>query len=305
MADELTEIHDRFAGFANFAASTLYGRLSGGVAEDQEVTSLLLEAREGQRWPMLLLAAVNLEVRRSGEPFPQTPEELSRYVREHREELLPTIRTRSTQTNEVGRCAYLLPCFAAASDGRPLAMIEVGTSRGLVLNWDRYRYDYGDGLSAGDPASRLTLECELRGGTPPVETPPVVHRVGVDLSPGPDDEWLRACVFADQARRLERLDAALAIAHEHPPPLVQGDALELLPELIAAAPEDAQVIVFHTAVTAYMPEGAPANLRELTEAVTYVTAEYGGGDGTGFQLQVNEEVVGLAHPHAAWLDWRA
>ena len=303
MADELTEIRDRFAGFAHFAASTLYGRLSGGVAEDPEVTSLLLEAREGQRWPMLLLAAVNLETRRAGEPFPQTPEELTRYVREHRDELLPTIRTRSTQTNEVGRCAYLLPCFAAASDGRPLAMIEVGASRGLVLNWDRYRYDYG-GLLAGDPDSPLTLESELRGGTPPVTTPPVVHRVGVDLAPGPDDEWLRACVFADQESRLQRLDAALAIAREHPPPLVEGDALELLGELIAAAPQGSQVIVFHTAVTAYMPEDAAARLRELTEEVTYVTAEYGGGDGRGFQLEVDGEVAGLAHPHAAWLDWR-
>jgi hypothetical protein len=303
MADELTEIRDRFAGFAHFAASTLYGRLSGGVAEDPEVTSLLLEARQGQRWPMLLLAAVNLETRRAGEPFPQTPEELTRYVREHRDELLPTIRTRSTQTNEVGRCAYLLPCFAAASDGRPLAMIEVGASRGLVLNWDRYRYDYG-GLLAGDPDSPLTLESELRGGTPPVTTPPVVHRVGVDLSPGPDDEWLRACVFADQESRLQRLDAALAIAREHPPPLVEGDAPELLGELIAAAPQGSQVIVFHTAVTAYMPEDAAARLRELTEEVTYVTAEYGGGDGRGFQLEVDGEVAGLAHPHAAWLDWR-
>jgi len=304
MADELTEIRDRFAGFAHFAASNLYGRLSGGVAEDTEVTSLLLEAREGQRWPMLLLAAVNLETRRAGEPFPQTPEELARYVRAHREELLPTIRTRSTQTNEVGRCAYLLPCFAAASDGRPLAMIEVGASRGLVLNWDRYRYDYG-GLLAGDPDSPLTLECELRGGAPPVTTPPVVHRVGVDLSPGPDDEWLRACVFADQESRLQRLDAALAIARQHPPPLVEGDALELLGELIAAAPQGSQVIVFHTAVTAYMPEDAAARLRELTEEVTYVTAEYGGGDGRGFQLEVDGDVAGLAHPHAAWLDWRA
>jgi len=304
MADELTEIRDRFAGFAHFAASTLYGRLSGGVAEDPEVTSLLLEAREGQRWPMLLLAAVNLETRRAGEPFPQTPEELARYVRAHREELLPTIRTRSTQTNEVGRCAYLLPCFAAASDGRPLAMIEVGASRGLVLNWDRYRYDYG-GLLAGDPDSPLTLECELRGGAPPVETPAVVHRVGVDLSPGPDDEWLRACIFADQESRLQRLDAALAIARQHPPPLVEGDALDLLGELIAAAPQGSQVIVFHTAVTAYMPEDAAARLRELTEEVTYVTAEYGGGDGRGFQLEVDGDVAGLAHPHAAWLDWRA
>ena len=304
MRDELADIRDRFEGFGHFAASSLYGRLSAGVAEDPEVTSLLLEAPAGQRWPMLLLAAVNLETRRAGEPFPGTPEALARYCREHREALLPTIRARSTQTNEVGRCAYLRPCFAAASDGRPLAMIEVGASRGLVLNWDRYRYDYG-GRVVGDPDSPLTLECELRGGMPPLDTAPVTRRVGVDLAPGPDDEWLRACVFADQSSRLERLDAALAVARDHPPPLVRGDALELLPELIASAPKGSQVIVFHTAVTAYVTEETVARLRELTKDVTYVTGEYGGGDGRGFQLEVDGEIMGLAHPHGAWLDWRA
>ena len=304
MPGELADIRDRFVGFAHFSASTLYGRLSAGVAEDPDVTSLLLEAAPAQRWPMLLLAAVNLETRRSGEGYPHYPEAMTRYCRDHREELLRTIRARSTQTNEVGRCAYLLPCFAAAADGRPLAMIEVGASRGLVLNWDRYRYDYS-GRIAGDPASPLTLECELRGAIPPLEVPPVVHRVGVDLAPSPDEEWLRACIFADQDRRLARLDAALEIAVADPPPLRRGDALELLPELIAAAPAGSQVVVFHTAVTAYMTEEAAARLRELTAAVTYVTAEYGGGDGRGFQLEVDGEVAGLAHPHGAWLDWRA
>jgi hypothetical protein len=250
---------------------------------------------------MLLLAAVNLETRRTGEPFPLDADALIEYCREHRETLLPTIRSRSTQTNEVGRCAYLLPCFAAASDGRPLAMIEVGASRGLVLNWDRYRYDYS-GRPAGDPASPLRIPCELREGEPPLRTPPVVSRIGVDLAPRPDEEWLRACVFTDQPERLARLDAALEIARAHPPPLVRGDALELLPELIAAAPPEAQVIVFHTAVAAYLGEGQHERLRELASGAAYVTSEFA-GEGQSFQLEVDGEAVGRAHPHGRWLAW--
>jgi hypothetical protein len=64
----------------------------------------------------------------------------------------------------------------------------------------------------------------------------VVSRIGVDLAPRPDEEWLRACIFTDQPERLARLDAALEIARDHPPPLVRGDALELLGELIAGRP---------------------------------------------------------------------
>jgi len=300
--DELADIRDRFRGFAAFYPAGLYARLSADLADEPEVTGLLLEAAPDQRWPMLLLAAVNLETRRSGEPFPLDADALIEYCREHRETLLPTIRSRSTQTNEVGRCAYLLPCFAAASDGRPLAMIEVGASRGLVLNWDRYRYDYS-GRAAGDPASPLTISCELRDGEPPLRTPPVVSRVGVDLAPRPDEEWLRACIFTDQPERLARLDAALEIARDHPPPLVRGDALELLGDLIAAAPPEAQVIVFHTAVAPYLEEGQHERLRELSAHATYVTSEYGGGEEQSFQLEVDGEVVGHAHPHGNWLAW--
>ncbi len=52
------------------------------------------------------------------------------------------------------RCACLLPAFSAIAQvtGRPLALIEIGPSAGLNLNWDRFRYRYRDG--DGKPALR-------------------------------------------------------------------------------------------------------------------------------------------------------
>jgi hypothetical protein len=61
------------------------------------------------------------------------------------------------QTNEVGRCASLLPAFgvvAARTDGRPLALVELGTSAGLNLVWDAYGYAYGAAGRAGGSGSR-------------------------------------------------------------------------------------------------------------------------------------------------------
>jgi hypothetical protein len=307
MSSELDAVAERFRGFADFAAgardSPLYARLCHETADNPAVTRLLLEAAPAQRWPMLLLAAVNLETRRSGEPYPVDGEQLARYCSEHREQLVATIATHSTQTNEVGRCAYLLPCFAHASDGRPLALVEVGTSAGLALNWDRYGYDYGAAGTAGDPGSAVKLSCEVRAGRPPLEAPRVTWRAGIDLAPRPDDEWLRACVFADQPERLERLDAALAIAREHPPRLVQGDAMELLPRLLAEAPGEAQVVVFHTAVLAYIGFDRAEQLRELTRDVTYVAAE--DPQQLAFRLEVDGVEVGLGQPHGRWLEWTA
>ena len=64
----------------------------------------------------------------------------------HRTELERLIATRSTQTNEVGRCTGLLPglCHIAAQYGwqEPLSLLDLGTSAGLNLLFDDYAYTY-------------------------------------------------------------------------------------------------------------------------------------------------------------------
>ena len=299
---ELATLADWFRGFAEGAPSALYRRLSASVADEPDVMELLLEAAPAQRLPMLLFAAVHAEVLARGIEYPQDGPAFIAFCRENADSLRPTLRRRSTQTNEVGRCAYLRPCIAAAADGRPLALVEVGASAGLNLNLDRYAYDFGGGITGGDPASPLTIGTDLRRGTPPLELPPVGWRTGIDLAPAPDPDWLRACVFADQPERLARLDAALAIAREHPPELVQGDALAVLPEVLDRVPGGMQALVFHTAVTVYLTEEQQQRLTTLAAGATHVTAERGRPEG-GYALEVDGRAVGAAHPHGAWLEW--
>ena len=80
------------------------------------------------------------------------------------DELRPLVE-RPVQTNEVGRCAALLPGFldVAARTGMPLRMLEVGASAGLNLGWSEYRYEAGD-FAWGPPDSALRIEFELVGG---------------------------------------------------------------------------------------------------------------------------------------------
>ena len=61
---------------------------------------------------------------------------------DNRQEVVSVLTTRLMQTNEVGRCAYLLPAFrlVAEAAGLPLPLVEVGVSAGLNLLWDRYEY---------------------------------------------------------------------------------------------------------------------------------------------------------------------
>ena len=89
-----------------------------------------------------------------------------------RAELLDLIATRSTQTNEVGRCAALLPALGAIEaqygQGQPLSLLDLGTSAGLNLLFDRvrlhaYRQQSATGSSwlAGDPDRRrcVLIDC--------------------------------------------------------------------------------------------------------------------------------------------------
>ena len=69
----------------------------------------------------------------------------------HAAQLRPRLQAGVTQTNDVLRSALLFPAFclvAARAGGRPLGLVEIGTSGGLNLCWDQYRYEYGGAVGA-------------------------------------------------------------------------------------------------------------------------------------------------------------
>jgi uncharacterized protein DUF2332 len=250
-------------------SSPLYERLGGQAVEDPELLSLMLPAAPNDRIPHLLFAAVQyLLLGEGSDPlaaFGDAPYGTFRsWCLDHRAEIEAIVATRYTQTNEVGRCAALLPCLAtvSAAAAQPLAIIEVGASAGLNLLFDRYNYDYGPGLLAGDQTSDVVLRPRMDGdAVPPLTTPEVVWRRGVDRSPvDVGDEqavrWLRSCIWPEQQWRIELFDRAVAAARRDPPVVVRGDAVVDLPALVAEAPRDAALCVMHTAVMPYLPDRA-------------------------------------------------
>ena len=224
-----------------------------------------------------------------------------------------TILERATQTNEVGRLACLYPAFAQLAPnepGRSVALLEVGASAGLCLYPDR----------AG-----ALLSCTTTGDVPRDVLAPVVWRAGIDLSPVDvrDDEavrWLETLVWPEQEDRRERLRAAVEIARSDPPYLVQGDLFDELPALMAQTPEDATLIVFHSAVAAYLVtedrERFAAMMRDLVAdgrchwvsnegprvLPDLVPADVDVPFGR-FVLAVDGHPVALSHGHGAALDW--
>ena len=304
---------DHFRGFAAVVerdGGTTYPAICRGVADDDDLLSLLAGAPLPQRRPLLLLAAVHFLLLSGSEHplaafydtvaavrgIPSRPPHVDSvaaafadFCQLHRAAIERLVATRATQTNEVGRCSALLPglCLIASQYewNQPLSLLDLGTSAGLNLLFDDYAYTYraaeGGALrTAGVIDSAVSIECTARGDVarlPELRLPVMAGRVGLDLSPvNPfsDDEalWLLACQWPDNPTRFGRLRAALANVRSeaHPPRLERGDILTDLPRVTASMAGDGPLVVFHSWVAAYLSE---EEQRSLTEQVAGLDAQ--------------------------------
>lgn len=165
------------------------------------------------------------------------------------------------QTNEVGRCAPLLVGLlgVARATRRPLRVLELGASAGLLLRWDRYRYTSSRHRWAwGDAGSPVVLAERFRS-VPPGAAVDVVERRGCD--PRPVDPAstegrlaLTAAVWPDQVHRMERLRAALAVAAAVPAVVDPADVGAWLPPHLAAATPGTATVVVQSVVEQYLSE---------------------------------------------------
>ena len=293
--------------------------MTAGIADDEEFISILDGLTERERQPNLVLAAVN---HLGG--IAQDYGSFRSFFFEHMDDVLGLIRSRRTQTNEIGRCATLLPALGLLP--QPLALIEVGASAGLNLLLDRYAYDYGNGRMLGE-GSPVVIPCELRNDVPlPSVVPEVAWRRGIDLEPIDVNDrdavaWLESCVFADHKDRLDRLQLAIELARADPPPLERGNLIDEISRVVAEAPKDATIVVFHSAVLSYLPREGRDRFAELMYALPVVWLSNEGPSVVGgvrsaldrplpqeicFLLGRNgTEALAFTHHHGRWIEWLA
>jgi hypothetical protein len=258
--------------------SATYNDWSNSISDDAPVLTLIDDLPERCRQPNLILACCRFLGVEPG------PYDLFReFLLKRWSEVKNLALTKRTQTNEPGRCAVLLPLLASLP--QPLALLEVGASAGLCLYPDRYGYDYDSDVQI-DPrgGSEVSLACATRGDPPlPESLPDVVWRAGIDLNPldvrdEPSMKWLEALVWPEQEFRLHRLRAAIDVARSDPPTLFRGDLVERLREVAQQAPHDATLVVFHSAVLAYLDEDRRSDFVDLVRSLP---ATWISNDGNG------------------------
>jgi hypothetical protein len=270
---------------------------------------LLLMAGEGPELAAFYLSMTEhpLPVEGVGQPF-------RRFVLDHEEEIVTIGNARYTQTNEVRRCVALLPMVAMASFNR-FHLIDVGTSAGLNLGLDRYRYRY-DGLEWG-PDSPLVLTAESRGVSPQLKDLVVLRRIGLDLNPidpGDDDarRWIDALIWPEHVERRARLRTALELVSNLGVEFVAGDALTTLPGVLVDLPEGEAAIVINSFTLIQFTAAERGRLEDIcddarsTRSVFRVSMEAIDKRDDWAVLAVDDgsgpRRVGQAHPHGEWIE---
>ncbi len=191
-------------------------------------------------------------------------------VRMHRSEIEADMH-RGVQTNEVGRAAALVGGFHRVSleFGLPLRVLEVGSSAGLLLRWDQYRY-VADGVSWG-PEGGLCFDHPWTGPPPRFDDSLVVaSRAGCDVHPIDvrSDEGviaLRGFLWPDQVERRTRLDEAISTARRFPARIDVADAGEWVEAQLAQPVSGVATVVFHSIVLQYLPRPSFERLRRAIE----------------------------------------
>jgi hypothetical protein len=232
------------------------------------------------------------------------------------------------QTNEVARSNALLGgcLFVAKATGLPLELFEIGSSAGLNLAFDRYRYDLGIGRwGAADAPVQIASRWE--GDAPSLTTPlTIAGRAGCDVKPidprsSSDRDRLLSYVWPDQFERLARIEAALAVAAQSELRVERADAAEWLEKRLAVDGAVGRTrVVFHSAVWHYLSAGTKERLKTAIRSaganatadapIAWLSVEPDRIDGSAAIRATiwpdgTTHHLGRADHHGRWTRWQA
>lgn len=265
-------LKERFFAFAETECkgnSALYYELSIQIANDPELLNVAASTREGQPVPNIFFAAVHyLLLKNQNEQLARYYPSIQRshnseipfnlfkaFCIDHENEIRKIISTRIVQTNVISRCSYLMPIFSKiiAEENKPTTIIDIGTSAGLTLNFDKYEYWY-NGQKVFGESNVLVKSTIVESSIPqihPISQP--LQKIGIDqniIDPTGNDEilWLKALVWTDQLDRFAAMDEALKLNELKNIRFIEADTVSDFEREIRKADQSQTLIIYATHV---------------------------------------------------------
>lgn len=178
--------------------------------------------------------------------------------------------TSPPQTNETARamglaCGFL---WLAERSPEPFHLLELGASAGLNLHWDRFAYGYPPWGRAQMPGPFIPTRVE--GSPPGWRDISIASRAACDQNPldpaDPGDTLrLRAYIWADQATRMERLNAAIALAGQTGIRPERADAAQWVRARLSSGLPPGTTVIYHSVFLQYPPQPVRAAIQRAIE----------------------------------------
>lgn len=322
--------------------SSLYYDLSIKIAEDDELIGIASFCQERQPMPNLFLASVHylLLTNKSEELSNYYPSIIKNYKADlpfelfkefcirHKKEIIELEKTKLVQTNALNRCAYIMPILSNIFDGKTINIIDIGTSAGLTLNFDKYEYHYNDKYLFGN--SPVKIRSEIKNGIMPSFKESVIinKKIGVDQNPLDlkDEEnvnWLKALIWGDLTERVKKINEAINVAKKESISFEKANTIQDFEEIIGRQESEIPLIIYHTHVLYQFTQEEREEFWNLIDKIgeerdlTYLATEgsrvfktdYGL---SGILVELTKYEKGLKHSrvvaetngHGNWIKWK-
>ncbi len=177
------------------------------------------------------------------------------------------------QTNEAGRSSNFIAAlhWLAERIAPNFDLLEIGSSAGMNLLIDRFRYNLCGVISGPDDAP-VTIRPEWRGPPPPNTKFTIAQVRGCDLNPidvrdNDAANRLRAYIWPEMPERFARMDAGIQMVRQRGVNLVQADAADWTEaQLALPQAEGITRVLMHSIVWQYLPDSAQ---RRITAAMEH------------------------------------
>jgi hypothetical protein len=192
----------------------------------------------------------------------------------HENRIKDALSTKIVQTNVINRCSYLMPIFSQiiARENKSTTLIDIGTSAGLTLNFDRYEYWYNGHKMYGN--SEVIIKSNIISDTTcdivKIEQP--LTKIGIDqhiIDPTDPEEilWLKALIWPDQLDRYKAMEEALQLNELKKINYVQASSIRDFENQILEMDQVQNLIIYATHVLYQFPEVEKDNFCEMLERI--------------------------------------